>query len=227
MNCLMNYRALIALRWIPALVLLLAPSAQGSLGGDQDTILSDRSSFATPMYVKRSLRSYDLHEMGNEAIRVREYATSGGAVFAICWAGTNLPDLRPLFGFLLRRFSIPELDGRFQRPQELSRPNALAGLLRRGGGKTRGRRCGGGRRLSLERGGRQHAGGAGRRASVAAIFYLGSPRRVKVLTRVTAALGLYGLSRGKSSSSTGSYRVLGSFWPLEGLARARRLDRQS
>jgi hypothetical protein len=36
--------------------------------------------------------------MGNNAIRVREYAASGGTVFAVSWTGTNTPDLKPLLG---------------------------------------------------------------------------------------------------------------------------------
>ena len=52
---------------------------------------------------------------------------------------------------------------------------------------------------------------------LAAILYLGSPRRVEVLTRVMTALGLYGLSRGKFFFDQ-IYRLL-IVWPLEGLAR--------
>jgi len=52
---------------------------------------------------------------------------------------------------------------------------------------------------------------------LAAVLYLGSRRRVEALTRVTAALGLYALSRGKFFFDP-LYRAL-VVWPLEGLAR--------
>ncbi|MGO8688359.1 MAG: NADH-quinone oxidoreductase subunit L [Thermoguttaceae bacterium] len=52
---------------------------------------------------------------------------------------------------------------------------------------------------------------------LAAVLYLGSRKRVEMLTRVMAALGLYGLSRGKFFFDP-LYRAL-VIWPLEGLAR--------
>jgi NADH-quinone oxidoreductase subunit L len=54
-------------------------------------------------------------------------------------------------------------------------------------------------------------------ALLAAVLYLGSPRRVEALARLMDVFGLYGLSRGKFFVDQ-IYNVL-IVWPLEGLAR--------
>lgn len=78
--------------------LLLPAAALAHLGGDADSIDTDRRVFhaelrSTPM------QQYDRHDITTEAgTVVHEYATRQGTVFAVTWQGPLPPDLQQLFG---------------------------------------------------------------------------------------------------------------------------------
>jgi hypothetical protein len=78
--------------------LMLPAPALAHLGGDTDSVNTDRQVFravlrSTPM------QQYDLHEITTEAgTVVHEYATRQGTVFAVTWRGALPPDLQQLFG---------------------------------------------------------------------------------------------------------------------------------
>jgi hypothetical protein len=78
--------------------LLLQAPAAAHLGGDVDSVSTDRDVLhaqlrSTPMAL------YDLHEISTEGgTLVHEYTTRQGTVFALTWQGPLPPDLRQLFG---------------------------------------------------------------------------------------------------------------------------------
>jgi hypothetical protein len=78
--------------------LLLQAPALAHLGGDADSVSTDRTVLraelrSTPMQL------YKLHEISTASgTLVREYETAQGTVFAVTWQGPLPPDLRQLFG---------------------------------------------------------------------------------------------------------------------------------
>lgn len=79
-------------------VLIIPLSAWAVLGDNAASVLTDQSR------LKGTLRSSDhstyvLHEItSSSGAAVREYATPGGAVFAVAWDGQVPPDLQQLLG---------------------------------------------------------------------------------------------------------------------------------
>ena len=77
---------------------LLPALALAHLGGDADSVDTDRRVFhaglrSTPML------QYNQHEITTDSgTRVSEYATRQGTVFAVTWQGSLPPDLHQLFG---------------------------------------------------------------------------------------------------------------------------------
>jgi Protein of unknown function (DUF2844) len=72
--------------------------ARAALGADASSVEADR------VHLKGALRvtpgvSYTVHEIQLPAgIRVREYVSPAGQVFAVTWRGTGIPDLHQLLG---------------------------------------------------------------------------------------------------------------------------------
>jgi|SRR5215472_1643652 len=81
-----------------AWVLLLNLPAFAVLGGDASSLRDDQ------VHMNASLRStqmpaYTIHELRTPAgTIVREFAASGGRIFAVSWNGPAAPDLRQLLG---------------------------------------------------------------------------------------------------------------------------------
>jgi hypothetical protein len=78
--------------------LLLQGPAAAHLGGDADSVNTDRQVFHAEL---RSIpmQQYNRHEITTEAgTMVHEYATRQGTVFAVTWQGPLPPDLQQLFG---------------------------------------------------------------------------------------------------------------------------------
>jgi Protein of unknown function (DUF2844) len=79
-------------------VFLLTVQAFAALGGDVSSVQADQ------VHINASLRSmqmpaYTIHELRSPGgMLVREFASTGGRVFAVSWKGPSPPDLRQLLG---------------------------------------------------------------------------------------------------------------------------------
>jgi len=83
---------------------LSAGCASASLGGGYDSVVADRAQISARLR-STSVADHQVHRLTliNGAVR-KEFAASGGAVFAISWSGRAKPDLRQLMGPYFSRF---------------------------------------------------------------------------------------------------------------------------
>jgi hypothetical protein len=85
--------------------LAMSVAAVASLGDNVSTVQSDQA------HMKASLRTaqgtgYVIHELRSQSgVRVREYVSSSGQVFAVSWQGPFMPDLRQVLGSYFEQFS--------------------------------------------------------------------------------------------------------------------------
>jgi hypothetical protein len=88
------------LLYVAALGCLLASRAVfATLGGDVSSVESDRVHMKAASVATTTSDLYTLHEMQTPSgTTVREYANSGGIVFAVTWHGPFPPDLRQTLG---------------------------------------------------------------------------------------------------------------------------------
>jgi hypothetical protein len=75
-----------------------AHPACAALGGDAASVRADAEELRGTVQ-STSLPLYDIHEITNDdAMRVREFLTRDGTVFAVTWEGPVVPDLERLLG---------------------------------------------------------------------------------------------------------------------------------
>ncbi|HTP38015.1 MAG TPA: DUF2844 domain-containing protein [Steroidobacteraceae bacterium] len=81
-----------------------SPTAFAALGDPESSVASDASALhGEAREASRAL--YNLHALTTGGgVQVNEYATPGGAVFAITWQGPSQPDLRSLLGSYYARY---------------------------------------------------------------------------------------------------------------------------
>jgi len=81
-----------------------SPAAFAALGDPESSVTSDAS--ALHGEVREASRAlYNLHALTTDGgVQVNEYASPGGAVFAITWQGPSQPDLRSLLGSYYARY---------------------------------------------------------------------------------------------------------------------------
>lgn len=85
--------------------LCLPAAAIAHLGGDADSVNTDRSALDGQLTTTASLQ-YEQHELTlPSGTVVREFATRGGRIFAISWQGPLPPDLSQLLGSYYPRFT--------------------------------------------------------------------------------------------------------------------------
>jgi len=73
--------------------------ARATLGGSVDSLETDKITIHSAKTIaKTSAPLYSIHEIESESLKVREYVSQNGTVFAITWAGNRHPDLEPLLG---------------------------------------------------------------------------------------------------------------------------------
>jgi hypothetical protein len=86
-------------------LVLLAPLAFASLGGDLNSVMTDQLHFQGS--VKSSeMSSYTVHEIHPQTgIVIREYVSPAGKVFAISWRGPSMPDMKQLLGSYFQQYS--------------------------------------------------------------------------------------------------------------------------
>jgi Protein of unknown function (DUF2844) len=72
--------------------------ACAALGGDAASIVSDASDLHGTVKTDL-LQQYDIHEITSDnGMRVREFLSRSGVVFAVAWSGPVVPDLQRLLG---------------------------------------------------------------------------------------------------------------------------------
>jgi hypothetical protein len=75
-----------------------ADLACAALGSDAASVLADAEELRGTVQ-STSLPLYDIHEITSDgAMRVREFLTREGTVFAVTWEGPVVPDLKSLLG---------------------------------------------------------------------------------------------------------------------------------
>jgi hypothetical protein len=91
------------LRFAP--LLLLAPFAFASLGGDLNSVMNDQIHFQGSIKTTETT-SFTVHEIRPQTgMVVREYVSPAGKVFAISWHGPWMPDMRQLLGSYFQQYS--------------------------------------------------------------------------------------------------------------------------
>ncbi len=80
------------------LPLFLSVSALAGLGEGVGSIEKDRQSFSGTHRFVQTKGSHTLHEIVNRDLKVREYISKDGVIFAISWRGNHHPDLEKLLG---------------------------------------------------------------------------------------------------------------------------------
>jgi hypothetical protein len=83
---------------IAGMILLCGGSAHAALGGDAASVRSDTDEMHGVVH-STLLQYYDVHEITTDSgMRVREFLTRNGIVFAVTWSGPAMPDLQRLLG---------------------------------------------------------------------------------------------------------------------------------
>lgn len=77
--------------------LTFASPAQAALGGNADSVSADSSALRGELRSTPQVQ-YDVQQITQGALIVREYLTRSGQVFAVTWQGPVLPDLQQLLG---------------------------------------------------------------------------------------------------------------------------------
>jgi hypothetical protein len=72
--------------------------ARASLGGKADSVEADRKALSAARRATVARAGYTVEEVDTGAVRVREYVSPSGVVFAVAWNGLAHPDLDTLLG---------------------------------------------------------------------------------------------------------------------------------
>jgi hypothetical protein len=106
---------------IATLVVALPTNVFASLGASVTTVDADRQKMQGALLRIVAGQSYTMHEVRSATgTNVREYADSGGTVFAVAWDGPWMPDMSTVLG------------DRFTRYQQLLRQHQLSKKKARG-----------------------------------------------------------------------------------------------
>jgi hypothetical protein len=83
---------------LAAMILLCGGPARAALGGDAASVRSDSDEMHGAVS-STLLQYYDVHEITTDSgMRVHEFLTRNGTVFAVTWSGPAMPDLQRLLG---------------------------------------------------------------------------------------------------------------------------------
>jgi hypothetical protein len=126
---------------IGGLALCAAP-AHAVLGGDPASVATD-SAYLHGVASVTPLPQYEIQEIRSDSgVRVREFLSRDGVVFAVTWSGPVVPDLRtllgPSFGSYLKGFAALKHPGT-QRSLRLASPELVVesgGHMRAYGGRA-------------------------------------------------------------------------------------------
>jgi hypothetical protein len=91
------------LRFAP--LMLLAPLAFASLGGDFNSVMTDQIHFQGSIKTTETA-SFTVQEIHPQTgIVIREYVSPAGKVFAVSWHGPRMPDMQQLLGSYFQQYS--------------------------------------------------------------------------------------------------------------------------
>jgi len=79
-------------------------SALAVLGEDSSRVEQDRASMSAKSLTKTVKTNFNVHEILNDGVRIREYEDSKGKIFAITWQAVTHPDLSNLLGKYLGEY---------------------------------------------------------------------------------------------------------------------------
>ncbi|QEM70089.1 DUF2844 domain-containing protein [Geobacter sp. FeAm09] len=88
----------------------MAQRAEATLGGTADSVTTDRAALSAARRATTVLPNYTVQEIVSDAVRIREYVSSAGVVFAISWDGLIHPDLTTLLGSYASEYRQAEHD---------------------------------------------------------------------------------------------------------------------
>jgi len=97
-----------------------AAPVRASLGGKADSVEADRKALSAARRATVARAGYTVEEVDTGAVRVREYVSPAGVVFAVAWNGLSPPDLDALLGSYAAAFrdadrQVPRTPGRRSR----------------------------------------------------------------------------------------------------------------
>lgn len=79
-------------------IFMMPQQSQAALGGDINSIESDRKALSAVQKNSTVLSHYTVHEISSDSTSIREYVSQTGMVFGVAWNGLIHPDLTPLLG---------------------------------------------------------------------------------------------------------------------------------
>lgn len=81
-----------------ALAMMIPLRAFAALGGDVDSVETDRAQLRGTLHVT-TMASHSVHEIhAASGVTVKEYVSPAGRVFGVAWQGPANPDLRQVLG---------------------------------------------------------------------------------------------------------------------------------
>jgi hypothetical protein len=87
------------------LAALTSVPAVAALGEDASSVEADRAGMKGAWLHVTTAAAYALHEIHTpQGMRVHEYVSPGGKVFAVSWRGPGIPDLRHMLGSYYAQF---------------------------------------------------------------------------------------------------------------------------
>ena len=123
------------LRWVKWVSLALAfgvtpwcvSPARAALGGDAASVASDAAALHGVMH-STPLQQYDIHEItSDDGMRLREFLSRSGVVFAVTWSGPAMPDLQKLLGASYKTYTaaVAENHRGLKRPIHIVTPDLV------------------------------------------------------------------------------------------------------
>lgn len=99
MNLLASCQSLLSSRAIVCAMLLILPlPVWATLGDNASSVLTDQAQMKGALN-STDKSTYVVHEITlTSGTKVREFATPGGAIFAVAWQGQYMPNLQQLLG---------------------------------------------------------------------------------------------------------------------------------
>lgn len=120
--------------WLSLVGLAMSPLANATLGGDIASVAQDRIQAKASHRVQQR-QGQTVHELsGQFGTTIREYAGADGKVYAVTWAGPQMPDLRQLLGPYFPQYIAESDQSRSGHSQRSVRHD---GLVVQSGGRMR------------------------------------------------------------------------------------------
>ena len=93
-----NHPIFLARATLLSAVLLATATAQAHLGGNEASVQADGADWQAPAVAVRGARFTVFTHSTPEGVKVRQFVSPTGLVFAVAWDGPLLPDMERLLG---------------------------------------------------------------------------------------------------------------------------------